>query len=144
SGDMVSADVALPRREKDVALTAPGELTLGEGDAATTVAVAPAPPAGAFELILEATTTSDVLSGRWSQRVSAATGQVPGGGGRAGAFRLLYDGVGGAVMEGLEQWQRPVTKLVTALPLADQFLMALGEPDYPEPFDASGRLTKPI
>lgn len=143
AGAMVSADRSLPALDTDVVVAGDGPLTARSADAEATVAVAAEPPAGDLELLLRPTATEGTLSGTWTAPVSATTG-LPPGGGRAGTFRLLYDGAGGAVMEGFETWQRPVARLVTALPLADQLLMSLGDPDFPEPFDAAGRQTKPI
>lgn len=134
-----------PLPEIRIPAPAQGGVTLALGESRGTAAIAAPPPApDEIELLLALSPDDLSLSGRWRHAVNPSTGRLDSGRGRVWDFALRNDGTGAAEMTGVETWSRPEARPVLAFPLEDQFATTYAQADYPEPFGADGRLTKPI
>lgn len=123
----------------------PGNATFELGESAGIVAVGVPPPApDKVHLQLKLSPDGASLSGAWRQAVNPFTGRLDSGDGRIWDFSLKNDGTGAAEMTGVEVWSRPRAQPVLAFPLQDQFATNYGDPSFPEPFGADGRLTRPV
>lgn len=114
-------------------------LSLGGPDQQITLG-SPSEPDQKVTINLTYDLQSDMLSGRWHQKVDAVTGRVGDNSGRFGHFHLGSPETGGGEMYGTEVWLRHKPEIKGSFAVFDQLGSSVAGYFYPYPFTSDGTM----